>query len=121
MLDIESTGEVTFARVLCRRLWDEKEATALGLQLSALLDHGGCRRLVVSLEQAEAVSSAALGRLIALHKRAEALGGRLALCHLNAHLREGLDVARLSDFFHIYGDEQEAALSFGKPPDGRGG
>ena len=122
VLDVESLGQVTLARVICRRLWDEEETQALGHQLSHLLEQGGCRQLVVSLARAEAVSSAALGRLIALHKRAVALGGRLALCHLNPHLREGLDVARLSDFFHIYGDEQEAALSFGTPPqDGSGG
>jgi anti-sigma B factor antagonist len=123
VLDVESVGDVTLARVNCRRLWDEEEAQALGHQLTDLLDQGGCRWLIVSLARAEAVSSAALGRLIALHKRAEALGGRLALCNLNAHLREGLDVARLSHFFHIYRDEQEAALSFKTPsaPDGRGG
>ena len=116
VLDVEDAGEVTLVRVTCRRLWDDEEARTLGRQLSDLLAQKRCRQVVLSLASAEAVSSAAVGQFIALHKKVQALGGRLALCHVNPHLREGLDVAGLSQFFHIYGDELEAALSFGAPP-----
>ena len=121
ILDVEYGNEVTLVRVTCRRLWDDEETQALERQLSDLIKQGGCRKLVVSLALAEAVSSAALGKFIALHKRIEALGGRLALCHVHPHLHEGLDAARLTQFFHIYKDEREAAHSFGAPPQAAGG
>jgi anti-sigma B factor antagonist len=121
VLDVERVGGLTFARVTRRRLWDQDEAQALGRELVELLEQGGHPRLVVSLAGAEEVSSATLGKLIAVHRRVEALGGRLTLCHINPHLYEGLDVARLTQFFHVYSNEQEAALSFGAPHQATGG
>jgi anti-sigma B factor antagonist len=111
-LDVERRGGVTLARILCRRLCYEEEVQELGKQLFALLEQGGGRRLVVSLAGAEDVGTALFGRLIALHKKAAALGGRLALCRLPPPLRQALEAAQLSRFFHIYGTEQEAVLSF---------
>jgi anti-anti-sigma regulatory factor len=47
-----------------------------------------------------------------IHKEAEALGGRLALCGLAPQFQRALDEARLAQFFQIYPDEQAAARSF---------
>jgi anti-anti-sigma factor len=83
------------------RLTDEQEVFALGRKLSELLEQPDCRELVVSLEGAEGVGSALVGKLIALHKKAEATGRRLVLCGIEPHLYGALKDARLTELFHI--------------------
>jgi anti-anti-sigma factor len=83
------------------RLSNEEEVLALGRKLSQLLDQGDCKELVVNLEGAEGVGSALVGRLVALHKKAEATGRRLVLCGIDSHLYGALKEARLAEFFHI--------------------
>jgi anti-anti-sigma factor len=116
-LDVEQVGEVVLARI-SRPLGKDNEVLAVGEALFDLLDRDGCRKLVVSLAGAEGVGTAMLGKLILLHKKAEAAGGRLALCGIGPELYPVLAVARLTQLFSIYGDEQEAALSFCGPAAG---
>jgi anti-sigma B factor antagonist len=111
-LEIEQVGEVVFARIIHSELFDEDEIQALARRLSDLLQGENCRRLVVSLAAVEGLGSAMMGKLIMIHKEAEAAGGRVALCGLAPALRRALEEARLAQFFHVYPDEQEAARSF---------
>ncbi len=83
------------------RLFDEEEVLALGRKLSQLLEQADCRELVVSLEGAQGVGSPLVGRLIALHKKAEASGRRLVLCGVELHLYEMLEKAGLTELFHM--------------------
>jgi anti-anti-sigma factor len=83
------------------RLSTEEEVLALGRKLSQLLDQGDCKELVVNLEGAEGVGSALVGRLVALHKRAEATGRRLVLCGVEPNLYGMLEKAGLTELFHI--------------------
>ncbi len=51
----------------------------------------------------EYISSAGLGVLLALHKRALASGGRLRLINVNRHI---YDIFRFSGFDHVFEVEQ---------------
>jgi anti-anti-sigma factor len=101
-------------RLAGRDFSDEDEVLALGRQLAGLLD-GGCRALVVSLAGAVGVGTALVGKLLMLHNRAAAAGGRLALCGVAPHLSRALEVAGLARLFAIYPTEQEALVGCGVP------
>jgi anti-anti-sigma regulatory factor len=100
-LEWERFGPVTRVRLAGRLLSAEEEVLALGRELSGLLGEGGCRELEVSLDGAEGVGSALVGKLVALHKQAEAVCGRLVLCDIEPRLYGALEQAGLTRLFHI--------------------
>ena len=79
--------------------------------LGLVQDAGRCR-LVVNFTRVDGLTSATIGKLITVHKKALPLGGRLALCHVPAKLIHILDTVKLSVLIGIYDAEQEAVQSF---------
>lgn len=68
--------------------------------------------LIVDMAHTQFVDSAGLGAVVALHKRAQQIGGRAVLCHLNHNVQRILQLVRLDKVFVIYRtlDEAMAAL-----------
>lgn len=81
--------------------------------LKGRLDAAQCEKAQQFLETTDAttldfrgleyISSAGLGVLLALHKRALASGGRLRLVNVNRHI---YDIFRFSGFDHVFEVEQ---------------
>jgi anti-anti-sigma regulatory factor len=109
-LDVARRGKVLVVR-LPRRLGEGQDVNSAWQRLLALLRRGGPPRLVLSLAVGEESGSALVGRLIMLHRQAEAAGGRLALCRLPPALRGALEQTRLMAFFHVYDTEDDAAAA----------
>ncbi len=112
-LDVKQVAGVTVIGIKARGVLDPETAEAIGEQVLNVLEEHGAARLVVDLSTVETMNSLMLGNLINLHKKAEADGGRLALCHVHPKLQEVFDVFRLPRLLHIYADEAEALRSFG--------
>jgi anti-anti-sigma factor len=112
-LDVEQVGDVTAVRFTTRTVLGDDAIRAIGEQLTSLADSAGCRRFVLNLTRVESLSSAMIGRLVALHGRVEAAGGRLVLCGLGPFLLEIFKILNLLDVAPIYRDEAEALRSFG--------
>jgi anti-sigma B factor antagonist len=110
-LERDDRGDVTVVRLKLLRLGDD-DAQAVFKQVYSLVDDMGRSKLVLSLGPVEYLPSMALGKLVMLNRKAQAAGGRLALCQLTAGAREILDATHLSQLFHLYGTEQEAVQSF---------
>jgi anti-sigma B factor antagonist len=114
-LDVEQLGDVTAIRFTTRTILGDDAIGAIGQQLLGLVDSAGCRRFVLNLSNVESLSTAMIGRLVALHRRVEAAGGRLVLCGLGPFLMEIFRVLNLPEVAPIYRDEPEALRSFGTP------
>jgi stage II sporulation protein AA (anti-sigma F factor antagonist) len=110
--DVEQVDQVTVARFPRPVALEGEGAEAVAEQLSGLVLDSGCCRLVLNLANVETLSSAMLGKLIWLHKRALPLGGRLALCHVDPKLEQILDTVKLSVLIGVYADEKDAIRSF---------
>jgi anti-anti-sigma factor len=106
-LDVSRQGKALVIR-LPRQVAEEDDVQPLGQHLLALADAERPPYLVVSLADVEQAGTALVGRLVMLHKRVEAAGGRLALCRLPEALRGLLEQTRLMSFFHVYATEDEA-------------
>lgn len=107
----EDAGGVTVVQFKTRALRDEQEINRLFGQVESLVGERACR-VVLDFAPVEAFASYSIGRLVGLHRRLHARGGRLALCGLSPAVRKLLDTMRLDRLFNVYETEQDALQSF---------
>ena len=111
-LEVEDIGDVTVVNFVDRRILDEQNIQIIGEQLFSLVDEVGRRKILLNFGNVEFLSSAALGKLIALHKKLQAVGGRLILCNIDPEIYEVFEITRLDKFFNIQKEEQTALQAF---------
>jgi anti-sigma B factor antagonist len=107
-LELETQGDAVIARFNRARLSEDDNIEQLGQELLSLVDQYHCRRLVVSLELVEFITSAAIGKLITLHRRLHRKDGRLVICHAEGAVADVLKTSRLNDYFTIASDTPQA-------------
>ena len=107
-LTVEQVGDVGVARFTRRRLLDEGPIQATGEQLYELVEDPGLHKFILDFGRVEALSSALVGKLFALHRRLRETGGRLVLCGVRPHLFEVFEVLKIPQLFRVYRTEQEA-------------
>jgi anti-sigma B factor antagonist len=106
-------GDVTLVHFNQARLIDDSEIKAIGEVLFALADETARKKIVVSLAGAELLSSAMVGKLIAMHKKVHAHGGKMALCSLCPALARVFEIGGLKRVFTITDDQASAILAIG--------
>jgi anti-sigma B factor antagonist len=111
-LEVEDIGDVTVVNFVDRRILDEQNIQIIGEQLFSLVDEVGRRKILLNFGNVEFLSSAALGKLIALHKKLQAVQGRLILCNIDPEIYEVFEITRLDKFFNIQKEEQAALQAF---------
>src|SRR5438045_1206662 len=87
----------------------------VGETLYRLVEAEGHEKLVLNFENVRVLTSAPIGVLVNLLKKAASVGGAVRLCRLDPDLREILELTRTAALFEIFDDEQDAIRSF--PPD----
>jgi stage II sporulation protein AA (anti-sigma F factor antagonist) len=107
-LEIEPEGEVTVVRLLCHELVRDADINTVGKRLLRVVQELGCRRVALDFRDVERVESAMIGKILALHKTARELGGRVALCGVNPLLAETLETLHLTRFLDVYPGPREA-------------
>ncbi len=114
LFQVEQTGAVTVVRMRpqCGCHLDDETLQRLGELLVGLVADEGRRRLVINLANIDRLDSVLLGKLVHLHKRTLAAGGRMVLCELSPRLYETFQVLQLTNFLRIFGTEQDAVASF---------
>jgi anti-anti-sigma factor len=111
-VDVEQVGAATVVRFPRPIVLEGDNADRVGEYVVDLVaDHGRCR-LVVNCQNVASLSSAMLGKLIMVHRKALPLGGRLALCCIAPDLQQIFDTLKLSVLIGIYAQEAEAVQSF---------
>ena len=92
---------------------EEDNIEQLGQELSMLVDQFGCRQLTVNFEIVTMITSAALGKFIALHRNLHRREGRLVLCGVKGMVQDVLNATKLNEYFAVTAttDEAEALLS----------
>jgi anti-anti-sigma factor len=111
-LEVEQIGEVTVATFTARHLLDEEKMQTIGTQLRSLGEEVGHRPLVLNFAAVERLSTEMVGKLIALQKKVQEKGGRLALCQINPQVYQVFKLLKLPQVLTIFADEQEALQRF---------
>ncbi len=108
----ERIDDVVVLRILPRRLLDGGSIAAIEERLTSLVDRGN-RQLVISLENVEYISNAALGVLIGVQKKIRGKNGTVHLASLRKNVRQQLGSRQFHRLFQIYDDVPTAIASLG--------
>jgi anti-sigma B factor antagonist len=111
-LDVRQVGDVTIVRFRDQSLTESRGIEEIAQELFHLVEGEDCQKLVVSLASVSCMSSAALGKLITLNKKATAHGGALKLSSMNADISLVFSVTQLDRLFDIEKDEDHAIRAF---------
>jgi anti-sigma B factor antagonist len=111
-LDVERVGQVTVVRFTRSYLSQKGAVLNLGPELFSRLRKEDPPWLVLDFSGVTHLTSPIIGQLALLHKKAEPLGGRLALCAFPREALEVLRLSRLDEVFNLYRNEEEALESF---------
>lgn len=109
-LTLEDRDPAVVATVTRAQLSEEENIEIFGKDLLDLVDQYGFRQIVVSLQHVTYITSAALGKLITLHRRLHRKAGRLVVCGALASVKDVLHASRLNDYFTV-ADDVPAALA----------
>jgi anti-sigma B factor antagonist len=110
-LRVELSGDVAVVHFLDKRILDEPTIQAIAEQLFSLVDTDAHRKLLLNFTNVEYMSSAALGKLINLHKKLAGLKGKLAMCNVIPQIFEVFAITKLDKIFKIFPDEAAAMAS----------
>jgi anti-sigma B factor antagonist len=115
-IEAEHIGDVTVISFVEKKILDEQSIQTIGEQLNSMVEEENsqrnCKKFLLNFGNVEYLSSAALGKLIALNKKVKGLSGRLMLCNIHPDIREVFEITRLSTFITIQEDEQAALQAF---------
>lgn len=116
--DVREDGDVAIACVTVPQLTEEENIEQMGQEFFSLVGQYDCRRLVVDLSRVDYATSAALGKLITLHRRLHRSDGQLVLCGIRGALADILTTSRLLDYFNVADDVEQATarLHAAQPP-----
>ena len=110
-LVVREVDGVTIVRLRNANLTGMLEMQHITFEVNQLLDRG-VRKLVFDFKYVRHASSAALGLLIALQKKMDALGGKLVLSH-SENIADLLNVSRTAHLFKLAKDPKSAFGMFG--------
>ena len=109
-LKLSEIGDVTVVRFVDRRIIDESVIQDLGAELFSLVEKDKRESLLLSFENVEFLSSAALGKLITLDRKVKAQGGKLKLTSIRPEIYEVFTITKLDQLFDI-NDSEASGLS----------
>jgi anti-sigma B factor antagonist len=112
LLDIEQQGGITIVRFAQSQVLDQSNVNELGNELMDLVEQRHRTRLLINFSKVEYLTSAVLGKLIALHKKIQELNGELKLCGIRPSIYEVFKITKLNKVFEIFDDEDQALSSF---------
>jgi anti-sigma B factor antagonist len=102
----------TVVRFVDKKIIDASEIEQLGTELVSLVEEQQKTQLLLNFEGVEFLSSAALNKLLTLHKRVKQAGGKMRICDLHPQIREVFSLTRLDRMFDIDKSEEVALKRF---------
>ncbi|MGH7145151.1 MAG: STAS domain-containing protein [Planctomycetota bacterium] len=91
---------------------DERNIVMLGKDLEKLVDEQHYIQMIIDMTHVSYLSSAVLGKLMALYKKIKAEKGHLKLCNVKAEIRPIFAVTQLDKVIEIHADLETAINSF---------
>src|SRR4051812_37422343 len=108
LVQVKMVSDVAVVRFTHRSFLSPDLIEAVGQQLFELAEKDDCRKFVIDCGNVESMTTAMVSKLVQLHRKVEAGGGRLALCRIGPLLFQIFTILNLPQVIPIYGNEQEA-------------
>jgi anti-sigma B factor antagonist len=110
-IEVARSDDITVAKIVDRKIVDDADIQELGQELFELVEGEQVRKLVLNFSQVGFLSSAALGRLLILHKKARQNNSCIILTGLQPTILEVFVLTRLNELFVIKDTDAEAIQS----------
>lgn len=111
-LMVRRDGDVLVIEFIDRNILDEASIQQIGSEILDLIDKSGYPKVVISFENVDHLSSAALGTLITINNRVRQKDGQLRLTHIDPQIYEVFKITKLNKLFQIHDTTEQAIKSF---------
>ena len=111
-LKVSEVGDVAVVHFADQKILDDATIQELGYELFSLVEKEGCQKVLLNFADVEFLSSAALGKLITLEKKAKTAGATLKLSNIRPEIYEVFAITKLNKLFDIKENEADALASF---------
>ncbi|MBS3821524.1 MAG: STAS domain-containing protein [Planctomycetes bacterium] len=111
-LVINRTEGITTAMIRYRSLLEGDQIDRIGHELYTLVDEMDHQKVIVDFRQVNFLASAMIGTLVALHKKAEAIDGKVILVGLKPNLMKVFEITNLHKVLNFAETEEQAAKQF---------
>ena len=103
---------ITIVEFVDRNILDEANIAQIGDEIGDLVASDPNPKLLISFENVDHLSSAALGALITINNKIKAKDGQLRLSNINDQIFEVFKITRLDRLFQIHSETAESLASF---------
>lgn len=110
---IHPLRDVTVVNFADASILDAQQVQQIGQELFDLVDQQARRKIILDFENVRFLSSSALGVLITLRRKADAIKARVVFCNLRDDLRKVFKITNLEKMFEFYESEEKALSVFG--------
>ena len=115
-LNVQAYENIVLAKITKERLLDAPVIAALGADLLALVDRYPRISLVLDISDVAYLSSAFIGKLVALFKAITAVKGRMAVAGAKPSLMPLFQVTRLDKVIQFEAEVEKAILYYKRKP-----
>lgn len=111
-LIIQDYAGVTVVTVRDSSLLDSGTIEQFGREVYELVDARNKQKLILDFSSVRFLSSQALGVLLTLNKKSQAIKGKVALCGLREELMKIFKITQLDKILDFYADDSAALAAF---------
>ncbi len=109
---IQKDIDVTVVEFLDKNILDEANIQQIGEEINHLIEDAGVPKLLISFENVDHLSSAALGTLITINNKVRQKDGQLRLANISPQIYEVFAITKLNKLFQIHNTTDEARKNF---------
>lgn len=106
--DYRHTADYGVITLRLTQLSEEENLEQIDQEWTALIDKNHIQQLVVDLSSVRFMTSAAIAKLIGLHRRMIRQSGQLVLCSLQPEVELSLSTSHLLTYFKVTADAESA-------------
>ena len=103
---------VTRIEFVDRNILDEANIQQIGEEITQIIDAEVQPRILISFENVDHLSSAALGTLITINNKIREKDGKLRLADIDRQIYEVFVITKLNKLFEIHETSEQAIASF---------
>ncbi|MEM9354317.1 MAG: STAS domain-containing protein [Planctomycetota bacterium] len=107
-LSVSESAEISVVRFNDQKIIDPAAIEELGLELFALIEKDGRKKIVLNFQNVEFLSSAALGKLITFEKKGKKEGSAIILSNIAPEIFQVFSITNLDKLFKIKDTEADA-------------
>ena len=111
-LRVTDNDGVTRIEFVDRNILDEANIQRIGEEITSIIDSQIEPKLLISFDNVDHLSSAALGTLITINTKIRSKDGQLRLANIDPQIYEVFVITKLNKLFQIHESADQALASF---------